>query len=683
MNNKNSKSFFEKNLERAKLRTKSRSSESYYVSKYIPVLIGHLCDLKSKYPGITEEEIQKKLFDEIDEHSMVVYESSYNFAKYMDYCCCRFLQSNPDKYKQISEHIIGPDIDFDNFAFSDCNNFDDYLSFYVYNLKKDLYGIICEGYCSGEQDDYKNLDNMLSENPKDLCKFFFETHFGLPQLADILCSSELDTKSKVAKVKEFSTWYKSPMDRKKFLLYANVFLNGSYSYLSTDEHLLEKMLRDDLANSISQLIDHLDALKKLDNYLISYASQMISLGLPELCISFCDANKTNANLLYELKDLPSAQQNAALAQVVSTEKLKQSLSFNFLLSSKSLSLETLLALNSFWVNRYIKEFSEYSEAMFAIHDLNIISSILNGESVDYNLDDISNVLLKMDTFYKPALIFIEKKQYEVSHFNELQSSECQHSDNEHVIRYSYDPFIEHVEKRFSSEYSEYFSKSFPKSKNNLREDLDWYIRLINPVISAYSTKNCDINALMASIEYSDVTGFLNFGVILDKVSEDGTWADLPPSIAIGIDAGLTSPIRLHTRKDILSDFKKSINSTTIVPVYSGSDDFVNPDTGKILSSQVVAPFTEKQKTILKKINKNLNKYENPRLVSHLSFIDYKFTPEHLRTVYYDERGRERKSFVTKYVDLDTGVIYTKSNGQFVPVQPINLHGEGDIDNVSR
>ena len=669
-------SFFEKNLSRAIYRSKSNKKESIYVNMYIPTLINHLRDLKSQNPDITEEEMQAKIFDEIDDYSLVVYDSTYAFALYMDYICCRYLQLHPDKYTEISNLLFSPRYDFNKFVFDDCSSFEDYLCFYLYNLKQDLFNIIYDGYGNGSQEDYKNLDNLLKEDIKNLSESFFGNNYDLPQISEILSSSTLDKKSKLAKIKEFSTWYNSALDRKKFLIYANIFLNGPYSYIAADQEILEKDLRRDLANSTANIVNHLESLHKFDGYLISYVHQMINLGIPELAMPFCDSSKANPSYLNSLKSLSPSMFTQALSQVIAPEKLKQYLSVGYLSSSKNISLEALLAISSFWSNRYVKELDDYSKAMFAIHDLGLIKKIINGENVNISISDISQILIKMDTFYKPALNFIERKQYEVLH-----SSNDEQSDN-HVIRYSYDPFINNMCSRFGNEYEEYFSEKLPKSNNNLKENLDWYLRLRNPIISSYSLKDLNINGLVASIENS-YADFPNAGVILNNLSDDGTYSDLPFSIAIGIDAGLTFPIRMHTRKDILVDFLKSINYSTIIPIYAGSDDFKDPSTGKMLSASVVSPLTDKQKAFLKKAFKNIQNYDNPKLVSHLAFIDSKYTPEHLRSSYFDERGREKKFFDVKYVDLETGIIYTKSDDQFVPVSPkSNLIG-GHSENVGR
>ena len=65
-------------------------------------------------------------------------------------------------------------------------------------------------------------------------------------------------------------------------------------------------------------------------------------------------------------------------------------------------MESLLALNTFWSNRYIKELSLYSESMFAVNEFGLIDKVLADEEIDISQDQIREMLIKMDTLYPSA-----------------------------------------------------------------------------------------------------------------------------------------------------------------------------------------------------------------------------------------------------------------------------------------
>lgn len=92
-------------------------------------------DIKNANPKITHDEMQTMLFDEIDKYSQCVFENSFVFTESMEYFCCRYLQAHKDKYDEISQKLQQTDTKSLN-SFQECNNFDECLIYYVYNLKK-------------------------------------------------------------------------------------------------------------------------------------------------------------------------------------------------------------------------------------------------------------------------------------------------------------------------------------------------------------------------------------------------------------------------------------------------------------------------------------------------------------------------------------------------------------------
>jgi hypothetical protein len=677
------KTYFEKNLERSQTRMLHKSGEPIYVKKYLYHLLQHLQQIKIDNPGITEEQMNEKLSEEIDNYSVTVYENSDVFTGYMEYICAQYFVTHPDKYKEISESVKNSDIDYENSSYQNCDTFDDYLSLYVYRLKKDLFLNLFNDYLKPSPEKFKNFDDILKKDKKFLSKSFFRDYYSLPEVSDVLCDDNLPKAKKVAKLKEFSTWYKLSTQRRDFLKFANIFLNGSYSFLTQDTSELEKNLKRDLASSTEKLVTQLDSLGHLDDYIVSYVSQMCDIGFPEFATLVCNNGQPNSDFIKSLEGLPNWSKNKKIKEIISPEKVKTYLSENYLYNPKTISLESLLALNSFWSNRYAKELELYAEAMFAVYDFNLIPKVLEADentriNIDITEEELSQMLLKIGVLYVPASQFIRKKQIEFDNrdFSEDENNEI-NSDGK-IIRFSYEPFVNKIVHDFSSqnpnvdgnEYSAYFSEVLPHSANNLEKDANLYAKLYNPIISSYSMKDESINCLISSIDNSVCT-FPNAGIILDSISEDGTHSDLCSFVGIGIDAGLSFPARIHMKRYTLLDFLNSVNGNAVVPIYAGSEDFAN------ISVPLILPLTDKHRTTLKKATKNLSKYKNPNFIAHLGFVDSKHTPEHLRTTSFDSRGRTVKSFEKKYIDLETGDIYQKSDDTYEKVAPKVFQRKGE------
>lgn len=405
----------------------------------------------------------------------------------------------------------------------------------------------------------------------------------------------------------------------------------------------------------------------------SYVAQMCNMGFPEYATPICKDGLPNAQFLQKMKGCSKRALLKEIDNFIDSEKLKNLLSVNFLASPKNIPLESLMALNSFWSNRYVKELSSYSEMMYAVHEFDIINKVLNDEKVNISKNDIEQMLLKMNTLYPSARHFLESqtKKFTTLTVDEIEAirattSKSDEKIEEKVIRYSYDPYYEIIRNKFNDEYTDYFSKILPNSKNDLVDDAEWYIRLINPINSSYALKDLAIFSMIASLDNPDFPNILNAGIILDK--SYGNNGYIPKTIGIGVDSGLSYPTRIHINSDVLREFVISINGSSFIPVYEGADDFSNPNSGKPLVSPLILPVGEKQKNIMKKSLKNLKKYEHPKFVSHLCFFDTKHTPEHLKSDVVNSRGKHSKVFIPKYFDLDTGFLYNKVNDSFERIE---------------
>ena len=703
-------------------------NEAKYTSSYLPTVISHLRTIIDENPDLTNEEINTILFKEIDDYAKTVYENAYVFGEYLEYLCCQYLSTHPEKYKEISEKLFTSTMDFENIGFENCKTFDEYLLLYTYSRKRDLFHQIFDGY--GEAlpptpDNYKNFDNLLKNDIRLHSKFYFEEYFSLPEVSSVLASDEPIAKKR-AKIKEYSTWYRNPRDRKDFELYTNIFLNGSYQYVLSDEEHIASSMRKDLARAVSRTVEQLDSLGHLEDYMVDFVFEMCRMEYPEFANSICENNFPSKEFVEDLvgksKDLSAlyssvdtmsekdkarvlakrsylnrvlASKKEEIRLHLSKDKLKSALGENFLISSKNLSLESLLALNSFWANRYAKELSLYSQAMFAVHKFDLIDKIRDSKSTFVPVENLQKMLIQMDTFYFQATQFLSKKQEAVKNLRDSDETEYEDGDvEEKILRFSYTPFIKSVSRRFGAEeYASYFDSQLPHSKHDIKEDANWYIRLYNPIFSSYLMKDEMLNVLLLSIGNSNSENFPNAGIILENHQADSTIANhgasafIPYFPVIGIDAGLSFPVRIHIQKHTLIDFLKSFNGNAMLPIYEGSSDFHDPyKSNSIIATSLIMPLTDKTRALFKKgITKSEfepsnspNYHPHARFVSHLAFNSSKKVPAHLATI-NNSKKKSKATFVRRYINLETGYIYELVNGEFVKVVPkhISKTSKGD------
>lgn len=704
--------------------------EAKYTSIYLRTVASHLRDIIHSNPDLTTEEINTILFKEIDDYAKTVYENAYVFGEYIEYLCCQYLSEHSEKYREISEQLLTSDLDFENIHFENCRSFDEYLLLYTYSRKRDLFQEIFDGYettIPPTSDNYKNFDSLLNANLRFVSKSYFDDYFSLPEVSDVFTSDDSMNKKK-SKIREYSTWYKNPRDRKNFELYTSIFLNGSYPYILSDLDHISQEMRRDLARAVSRTVNQLDKLGHLDDYMTDFVLDMCRMEYPEFASIICDNGFPSKEFVAEVVDKSkalsaidcsmsslsgAAKEDAAIKRSylkrclkrkkeeilphLNKASVKSSLSEEFLNSSKNLSLEGLLALNAFWANRYVKELSLYSQSMFAVHKFDLVDKIKSSESTSVSVDDLQKMLIEMDSFYYHANKFLSKKQEQMHSSPSDDDVEYEDGDvEEKIFRFSYAPFIKGVSRAFGAdEYDSYFSKQLPNCKHDIKSDADWYIRLYNPIFSSYLMKDEMLNVLLLSIGNSNSENFPNAGIILENSRAestealDGTSAYIPYLPVIGIDAGLSFPVRIHIQKNVLVDFLKSFNGNAMLPIYEGSSDFHDPyKRNSPISASIILPLTDKIRTLFKKgISKSefepsnsQNYHPHARFVSHLAFNSSKKVPQHLAT-FSGNKKKPKANFVRRYIDLETGSIYQLIDNEYIRVEPkpVSKQVQGDSE----
>ena len=182
------------------------------------------------------------------------------------------------------------------------------------------------------------------------------------------------------------------------------------------------------------------------------------------------------------------------------------------------------------------------------------------------------------------------------------------------------------------------------------------------MLSTYKLKDANLIGILASL--SEARYVKNWGIILE--AED----DSRRKLLLGVDIeGLNMPLRLHIDEDIVYDFIKANQGTSLIPIYDGDKDFMFQ--GRNIGAQVMLPLDTPRRKAIEEFQKNPIGYTSTKnFISHLAFLaNYNNYPEHLKVE--KVKVKKGKAKVSKeipprrYFDLDTGAIYIKNkDGKF-------------------
>lgn len=322
-----------------------------------------------------------------------------------------------------------------------------------------------------------------------------------------------------------------------------------------------------------------------------------------------------------------------------------------------------------YTNRALHILNSYSRAMYAISEFNLLHGL---EAPKLEDEDLKNILLKMELFYYPTETYYtenETKIEELSRSGELVLDD----ENSERRYYSIEPLEKEIRKSYGKEYSTYFAKRLPASKNDVGEDMVRFSQFANPIHRLKSSKNQIALSLYSYLELSD-NQKRNYGIVVDKVSEDGTVGEVNHFIDFAVDINSILPVNVHIPKNVFSDFTKEYFKSPIVPIYAGSDDW-NMPAGRRIKSHVMVPWNKKTKKIIRQCSKNNNAYSQD-IVDHFRYLsDGTCIPKHLK------REPKDKQFHKTYINLDTASILEKTElGLFVKVLP---QGQEDDERFDR
>lgn len=428
------------------------------------------------------------------------------------------------------------------------------------------------------------------------------------------------------------------LQRKRYLDAFELLLDGIPAYMRTYLEYTESAIREDLIKSNTELVSLFDSMGYLDEWLQTANNQFDEIGLSELKQ---DKNAIKTGLSLEIQ--------------------------------KTLSTVDLLGINIMYTNRALHILNSYSRAMYAISEFNLEPLLLNAsEAPQIETEDLKNVLIKMELFYYPTEAYYIENETKIE---ELTRSGELILDDDNLDRryYSMTPLEEELKKSYGKEYKEYFSKRLPASKNDVGEDMVSFSQFANAIHRLKSSKNRIALSLYSFLELND-NQKRNYGIVVDRISEDGTFGEVKHFVDFAVDINSMFPVNVHLPKNIFSDFAKEYFKSPIVPIYAGSDDWNMPN-GKRVKSHIMVPWNKKTKKTIKQVSKN-NKAYSQKIVDHFRFLsDENCVPMHFKKTPKD------KQIHKTYINLDTGAILERTKeGIFIKVLP---QGQGDDERFDR
>ena len=478
--------------------------------------------------------------------------------------------------------------------------------------------------------------NSFDENLTNLVLFMrhlypqvasqIEDSYG-PVFADILNSPKTNKEKHI--MAEKLVGHLPALQRKHYLDAFELLADGIPAYMKTYLKYTETNIKKDLIESNTALVSLFDDMGYLDDWLTLANKQFEEIGLPEL-----------------------KQDKASLTSGLSEGVQKQ------------LDTVDLLGINIMYTNRAFHILEDYSKTMYAISEFNLEPLILDGiEAPTLEDEDLKNILLKMELFYYPTEMYYtenENKIEEMSRSGELVLDDDENSERRY---YSLEPLEKEMERSYGEEYKQYFSNVFPASKNSVGDDMLRFSQFANSIHRLKGSKAHIALSLYSFLELND-SQKRNYGVVVDKISEDGTSGELKHFTDFVVDINSILPVNVHVPSHIFSEFATEYFKSPIVPIYAGSNDW-NMRNDRKMKSHVMVPWNKKSKKTIKQCSKN-NKAYNQDTVAHLRFLsDENCPPAHLK------QSPKDKQIHKTYINLDTGSILEKTKeGILVKVLPV-------------
>lgn len=318
-------------------------------------------------------------------------------------------------------------------------------------------------------------------------------------------------------------------------------------------------------------------------------------------------------------------------------------------SLQKMSLPQFSAMYAFWDNRLEKEIEQIYYSYFIMYEL--------------NLDDRETVT-KRESASKVSQEKLDALNVKTALLNMILSRIYFDYRNSHLDggKINIEKVLQRISDKIGKDYQRYFSGigELDTQENNFDKDSMLHLRLENSIRNLYLQKDNGIIGLLDLLYNGEVSE--NWGIIDDNPNSKFVL------LSADID-GLNMPLRLHISRDLIKEYAMNNQENTIVPLYSGKNDFVI--NGRYIGTHILMPLTQNQKDAIKQATNNVKEEDcRYKFIKHLDFLaDGQKFPEHLQQKRVTKKkGKQKIKFekVVQYVDLNTGKKYIKTKeGQFI------------------
>lgn len=396
----------------------------------------------------------------------------------------------------------------------------------------------------------------------------------------------------------------------------------------------EKDLKEKHKKSIKQILSKLNEMGVLDKYMLSH-NKLYSdeLGFPELNIT--------------------------------PEEFKEAYSDEIL---NNLDITTLSSLDSFWINRYTKEISNFNLTYFLASDLNLWSDIKNAPINEKNNKLEINIPKKVLEAELEKMSFLENVY---NNYIDETNVQIQKTSNKNVVVADIAPVLGKINQDINSDYKTYFSRvndgAISNSKNDFLEDFLLFYKELNVKKFSYQLKDYIMISQLSKM-FNIKKSSKNWGITYEK-NKNGFQKNM---MLLSIDiVGVNMPQRLHISKYCLEDFLRANQNSSRIPIYQGEDDFYRNKSLNI-STPIMLPLLPKRKKIIRELSNKIDEnHPNYKFIQHLNFLAGGALPMHLKS---SEPNSNKKRLIQRLYDLLDGKIY-KQNADRTYTEDIDFLSE--------
>ena len=382
----------------------------------------------------------------------------------------------------------------------------------------------------------------------------------------------------------------------------------------------EKDLKEKHKKSIKQILSKLNEMGVLDKYMLSH-NKLYSdeLGFPELNIT--------------------------------PEEFKEAYSDEIL---NNLDITTLSSLDSFWINRYTKEISNFNLTYFLASDLNLWSDIKNAQINEKNNKLEINIPKKVLEAELEKMSFLENVY---NNYIDETNVQIQKTSNKNVVVADIAPVLGKINQDINSDYKTYFSRvndgAISNSKNDFLEDFLLFYKELNVKKFSYQLKDYIMISQLSKM-FNIKKSSKNWGITYEK-NKNGFQKNM---MLLSIDiVGVNMPQRLHISKYCLEDFLRANQNSSRIPIYQGEDDFYRNKSLNI-STPIMLPLLPKRKKIIRELSNKIDEnHPNYKFIQHLNFLAGGALPMHLKS---SEPNSNKKRLIQRLYDLLDGKIYKQN-----------------------